>query len=160
MADFAEKRAIFERLGRKIVIQIGAKTHKLKRYSCPCCGYPTLERRGGYQICTLCDWEDDGDDGDDPIAFIGGPNGGYSLAEARANAASHGRMYRPGHEPGVVGESAEGSALKAQLRELFEQMVEAEPEQLPQLWRQAFALEKAVGYDISRRLKRHEQQRR
>ena len=27
---------------------------------CPCCDYFTLEERGGYDICPVCFWEDDG----------------------------------------------------------------------------------------------------
>src|SRR5579863_7304160 len=27
---------------------------------CPCCGYPTLTDRDAYEICCLCNWEDDG----------------------------------------------------------------------------------------------------
>lgn len=27
---------------------------------CPVCGYPTLESLGGYDVCDLCCWEDDG----------------------------------------------------------------------------------------------------
>ena len=29
------------------------------RYDCPCCHYPMLVERGGYDICRLCNWEDD-----------------------------------------------------------------------------------------------------
>ncbi|MDE7476958.1 MAG: hypothetical protein K2M91_03250, partial [Lachnospiraceae bacterium] len=37
-----------------------------KRYSCPCCGYKTLDeiydssKGTGYDICPYCNWEDDG----------------------------------------------------------------------------------------------------
>ncbi len=31
-----------------------------KRYTCPCCGYKTLDEIGGYDICPYCKWEDDG----------------------------------------------------------------------------------------------------
>lgn len=27
---------------------------------CPCCGYRTLRKRGEYEICPVCFWEDDG----------------------------------------------------------------------------------------------------
>ena len=30
-----------------------------ERYQCPCCGYYTLDSRGGYDICPVCFWEDD-----------------------------------------------------------------------------------------------------
>ena len=29
-------------------------------YSCPCCGKKTLWKRGEYDICSCCGWEDDG----------------------------------------------------------------------------------------------------
>src|SRR5690349_12959899 len=30
--------------------------------ACPCCGRATLDERGGYDICRVCWWEDDGSD--------------------------------------------------------------------------------------------------
>lgn len=53
-------------------------------YPCPCCGYRTLPERGGYDICPVCYWEDDGQD--DPVAdeVWGGPNYTLSLTQARA----------------------------------------------------------------------------
>jgi hypothetical protein len=38
----------------------------MKRVQCPCCKYLTLENKGEFEICILCDWEDDGQD--DPYA--------------------------------------------------------------------------------------------
>ncbi len=64
-------------------------------YSCPCCGYPTLSERGGYEICPLCDWEDDGQDDPRADEVWGGPNGSYSLSQARSNFAAFGIMYSP-----------------------------------------------------------------
>lgn len=26
-------------------------------YACPCCGYLTLDERGGYEICSVCFWD-------------------------------------------------------------------------------------------------------
>ena len=65
-------------------------------YTCPVCGYPCHIERGGFDICDLCGWEDD--DQDDPHAdeIWGGPNGDYSLAEARENFAACRTKYRPG----------------------------------------------------------------
>ncbi|MBK8255265.1 MAG: hypothetical protein IPK82_21715 [Polyangiaceae bacterium] len=34
---------------------------------CPCCGYLTLDRRGEYDICAVCFWEDDGSV--DPVRY-------------------------------------------------------------------------------------------
>jgi hypothetical protein len=48
---------------------------------CPCCGYRTIGERGGYEICRVCFWEDDG--GND-IDAHSGPNH-MTLREARAS---------------------------------------------------------------------------
>lgn len=63
------------------------------KYRCPCCGYRTLDDRGGFDICEVCFWEDDGqDDVDAATNRPLGPNH-ISLAQARENyqriGASH-----------------------------------------------------------------------
>lgn len=75
------------------------------RATCPCCGYPTIVERGVYEICSLCAWEDDGQDDAshrppgvapvDPDAVARGPNHDYSLGEARENFAVNLTAYRP-----------------------------------------------------------------
>ena len=65
------------------------------RYVCPCCFMPTLSARAAYDACEICDWEDDGQDSDDAGMVRGGPNGDYSLSEARENFKQHLTMYRP-----------------------------------------------------------------
>jgi hypothetical protein len=65
------------------------------RYVCPCCNYPTLHGRIGYEICGLCDWEDDGQDDHNADEVLGGPNQDYSLREAQENFKAHFTMYRP-----------------------------------------------------------------
>jgi hypothetical protein len=54
-------------------------------YACPCCGYVTLPRRGGFDICPVCFWEDDGQDDQDANDVRGGPNADLSLSLAREN---------------------------------------------------------------------------
>lgn len=49
------------------------------RYTCPCCGYKTIE--GGYDICRICNWEDDSVQRNDPD-YRGGANT-ESLREAQ-----------------------------------------------------------------------------
>ncbi len=66
----------------------------MQREKCPCCGFPTLDERGGYGICELCNWEDDGQDDLYADEVWGGPNGDYSLTEARSNFNKHLIMYR------------------------------------------------------------------
>ena len=53
--------------------------------ACPCCGYATLDARGEYDICTVCWWEDDGQDNDNANIVRGGPNSNLSLTRARIN---------------------------------------------------------------------------
>jgi len=65
------------------------------KYLCPCCFMPTLDSRADYDICTICFWEDDGQDTDDAADIRGGPNGNYSLSEARENFEKYHTMYRP-----------------------------------------------------------------
>lgn len=65
-------------------IQETAKMTVMK-YTCPCCGYKTLDEqpRGTYEICLLCFWEDDPVQYEDPD-YEGGANG-ISLREAQKN---------------------------------------------------------------------------
>ncbi|WP_410052205.1 CPCC family cysteine-rich protein [Bradyrhizobium sp. SZCCHNS30582] len=49
-----------------------------------------LGERGGFEICPVCYWEDDGQDDHDADLVRGGPNGALSLTEARANFKTHG----------------------------------------------------------------------
>ena len=56
----------------------------------PCCRAETLHDRGGYDVCPLCFWEDDGQDDHDVDMVGGGPNGSLSLPVARHNFASMG----------------------------------------------------------------------
>src|ERR1700744_1558861 len=89
--DFEERRRVFEDAGRA---------------TCPCCGYPTILERAAFEICSLCAWEDDGQDDNPhrpeslhdfagPDAVVNGPNHDYSLAEARQNFAQNLTSYRP-----------------------------------------------------------------
>ena len=76
---------------------------------CPCCCCKTLDGRGGFDICPVCFWEDDGQDDYDADDVRGGPNGALSLTEARANyqkfsacderSIAHVRLAHPGELP-------------------------------------------------------------
>ncbi|RBP45728.1 cysteine-rich CPCC protein [Roseimicrobium gellanilyticum] len=56
--------------------------------ACPCCGYRTIESRGGYDICEVCFWEDDGSD--EPHHYSS-PNR-MTLIDAKQNFQSIGAM--------------------------------------------------------------------
>jgi Cysteine-rich CPCC len=62
-------------------VRVGVPPH-----ACPCCGYLTLSKRAGFEIC-LCFWEDDGQNSHDAQEVRGGTNGGLSLAAARDDYA-------------------------------------------------------------------------
>jgi hypothetical protein len=64
------------------------------RYACPCCGCRTPGERGGYEICPVCFWEDDGQDDQDADTVRGGPNGALSLTQARTNYRQFGACER------------------------------------------------------------------
>jgi hypothetical protein len=59
-------------------------------YACPCCRLLTLPERGGYDICPVCFWEDDGQDDHDAAVVRGGSNYELSLEAARRNYAAFG----------------------------------------------------------------------
>ena len=91
-------------------------------YACPCCGYPTLGARGDYEICSLCKWEDDGQDDPHADEVWGGPNGRYSLAEARRNFAQYQVMYDPTDPRFRDQQRPAKMAAKLELMELFRQI--------------------------------------
>lgn len=62
----------------------------LELEACPCCGLKTIGERGNYEICTVCWWEDDGQDTDRADVRFGGPNGSLTLTEARIHFLVHG----------------------------------------------------------------------
>lgn len=64
-------------------------------FLCPCCYLPTLSERESYEICPLCNWEDDGQDNYNADIILGGPNSNYSLTEARQNFIIYLTSYRP-----------------------------------------------------------------
>ena len=66
--------------------------------SCPCCGFRTLGERGGYEICRVCFWEDDGSQEPDCFSVANR----LTLREARENFASM----------GAVNDDAVGSVLR------------------------------------------------
>lgn len=55
---------------------------------CPCCDYHTLSERGGYDICRVCFWEDDGTS---EANAYSGPNH-MTLGEARASFSKLGAV--------------------------------------------------------------------
>jgi hypothetical protein len=54
-------------------------------HRCPCCHSVTLTERGAFEICPVCNWEDDGQGDNDAYEVREGPNGWLSLTDARRN---------------------------------------------------------------------------
>jgi len=66
----------------------------LDELPCLACGYPTLTERGGFHICVVCHWEDDGstpDQPDSPSAV----NHDLSLRQAAAHVVETGVFAAP-----------------------------------------------------------------
>ena len=75
LADFFRRRKIFDSY---------LSSNKIDKVTCPGCRYPTLKEKGAYEICKVCNWEDDeqNDDNADEIVS-GGSNGNISLTQNR-----------------------------------------------------------------------------
>lgn len=73
-----------------------------QKHTCPCCNFPTLNSKGGFEICIICWWEDDGQNDSDADKVRGGPNYIYSLTLARQNFIHYGHMYNEGQGIDVV----------------------------------------------------------
>lgn len=126
-------------------------------YTCPCCGYPTLQERGGYEICVLCNWEDDGQD--DPCAdeIWGGPNGRYSLSEARENFKKN-LIKFDSINPRIGGADSDlEKQAKMSIIEAFGKMQgESNPELLRGLWDQVRKGRQILSQEVSRKVREYE----
>lgn len=105
--------------------------------TCPACGYPAYRLRSHYEICSICGWEDDGQDDaefspypnhSEPDAVAGGPNWDYSLTEARLNFAKNGHMYRVS-DTRMCGTMADDCRLRESLKSHFDSLLPAVTEQ-------------------------------
>jgi Cysteine-rich CPCC len=93
---------------------------------CPCCRLPTLPSRRDFEICWLCDWEDDGQDNHNADKVLGGPNRDYSLTEARLNFTRYLTMYRPSHSPAFARSTVKkgfGGVVRRDLAAVKQQIV-------------------------------------
>ncbi len=130
-------------------------------YVCPCCGYSTLPERGGYDICCLCNWEDDGQDDPRADEVWGGPNGRYSLTEARQNFKRYWVMYSPGNDMRLnPGDTAVELEAKKAIVAAFDAMEGADEPERTRLWDIVKRGKKALHVELLRKIeewKRHKQ---
>ncbi|MFN7948415.1 MAG: CPCC family cysteine-rich protein [Blastocatellia bacterium] len=127
------------------------------RLTCPCCGYPTLGERGAFEICFLCDWEDDGQDDLGADEIRGGPNQDYSLTEARLNFEEYLVMYPPERDTRIAGPDCEDAIrTKREIIEAFNDMLnEPEPEELNRLWKVVGDGERTLEKELKRLIREY-----
>ena len=123
------------------------------RYVCPCCGYPTLPQRGGYDICELCNWEDDGQCAPHADEVWGGPNYQYSLTQARENFKRFWIMY-DSDDAGKKHLFNSPAALEAKkaLAAAFDAMPEANEAEQSQLWNKVKVGEAVLEQELHNRV--------
>lgn len=133
-----------------------------KRDKCPCCGYLTLPHRihsqmPQWDICILCNWEDDGQTDKDADKVYGGPNGSYSMSEARSNFKTYFVMYSPDNDTRCTpGEWPEEIKIKKSLIKLFEEnRILADEGKKTQIWSEIINLENKLGEITNQRVKQY-----
>ncbi len=130
-------------------------------FFCPCCGYPTLMERGGYEICCLCNWEDDGQDDPHADEIWGGPNGGYSLTEARENFQRYWVMYHPDNDTRIApGDSDRTLQAKKTMVGAFEKIKNADDAEQKDLWEIINQCNQTLDDELSRKLREYQQQQK
>lgn len=128
-----------------------------QRVRCPCCGYPTLGARGGYEICELCSWEDDGQDDATADDVRGGPNHGYSLSHARQNFRRFLVMYEPERDRRVGGpDRPEVREIKRRLIAEFERWESATDPGLSGIVQEIRQWERQLALAQKERIREHE----
>ena len=131
------------------------------QYVCPCCGYSTLPERGGYDICCLCNWEDDGQDDPHAGEVWGGPNGRYSLTEARENFKRYWVMYSLDNDTRLnPGDTAVDLAAKKAIVAAFDAMSGADEPEQRRLWETVAEGKKALHVELLRKIEEWKQRQR
>jgi hypothetical protein len=132
-------------------------TKRQQAVACPCCGYPTLSRPAAFEICRLCDWEDDGQDDAAADEVWAGPNGGYSLAQARWNFRAYRVMYAPGRDQRIAaGDSELAYETKGALMAAYDRLRSAAPEAMPSIRAEVRRLNAILQADTKRRIRAYE----
>lgn len=75
-------------LSDRLLSEIEVVGDDVQLYTCPCCNYNTLDKKGEYCICEICYWEDDGGLDENHLSAVNG----MSLKEAKQNFKNHGAM--------------------------------------------------------------------
>ena len=127
------------------------------RALCPCCGYLTLDSRADYEVCELCNWEDDGQDDESADEVWGGPNSDYSLSEARANFLKYRVMYAPGRDQRIAsGDSPLEYETKGLLMSTLSRFQSSIPAEFQSFEQEILHLEAILRAETSRKIKEYE----
>lgn len=99
MPDYITRRDAFDAFDALLKPQVPhpddfyLSWEKPERFSCDCCGFPVIMNPGRYEMCTLCEWEEENYAID--TNYGGEPNGSYMLFDSRKHFEKHGCMYLP-----------------------------------------------------------------
>jgi len=153
-ANFWERRKFFDAYGAGRNEQAVGWPFERARFTCPCCGYPTLSSWAEYEICSLCNWEDDGQDDRDADMVRCGPNSSFSLVEARENFERYLVKYPPELDTRVGGpDSLREKEAKQTMIAAYDRITEnPPPEEIQALWRQVVECEQALYQELKRRI--------
>ncbi|MDT9721940.1 CPCC family cysteine-rich protein [Paenibacillus sp. ClWae2A] len=111
---------------------------------------PTLEERQGWEICCLCNWEDD----QHADEVWGGPNQDYSLTEARENFKKHYIMYRDRRT--ILKQTNKEVQTKKRLIHAFEKLRTAANNESDQhIWQEIDSFEKELDDIVHERVERY-----
>ena len=152
--SYWERRRFFEVYSIGPNRQAGGEQSNEVTYACPCCGYPTLRALGEFDICSLCCWEDDGQDDVDADLVRGGPNQSFSLIEARENFERYLVMYPPELDTRVGGPDSdrEKDARGAIIAAYNRMMEDPRSEELQLLQQQVFEGKQVLQQELKRRI--------
>ena len=158
--QFSTRRQFFDSYAERHIEQKATFQIPVNRFSCPCCGFPTLSSRGDYELCRLCCWEDDGQDTFNAGEILGGFNHDYSLASARRNFERYLTIYTPENDTRDENvESERERELKLNLISAFGKIMnEPNVEELKRLWKEVDKIEKAIDKEIDANIREYETQ--
>jgi hypothetical protein len=110
-----------------------------------------------YEICELCNWEDDGQDDANAEEVRGGPSADYSLAEARRNFKVYRVMYSPERDQRITGaDSKLEYDTKGQLIAAFEKLRSAATPESTAIELKIQELERLLQDETSRQIREYE----
>lgn len=115
LQEFYERRERFDQY---------LQARQLHLINCPGCAYPTLTERKAYEICLVCNWEDDGQDDAQADEIWGGPNGNMSLTENRLGIGALLRAKAAEQNAAIVTEPAQVLPILEYHQEVIDRFID------------------------------------